>query len=129
MVSVADPLNIVLQCRLENESRQEVGYGLQGHLAMLHARGFTQAVVYMDLHSTFKAMTLAFPGVEINVGSVGDYVPKVDAKICQIKEMYQKIKAGLPWQVPQVLVRDLIAYVVSWLNIRRTQALSGNVCP
>lgn len=31
--------------------------------------------------------------------------------------------------LPQILVRDLIAYVVSWLIIRRTQSLSGNVCP
>jgi len=39
------------------------------------------------------------------------------------------VKLGLPWKLPKVLVKDLVAYVVSRLNIRRTTALSENVCP
>jgi len=37
--------------------------------------------------------------------------------------------AGLPWSMPKQLVGDLVAYVVSRLNIRRTMALSENICP
>jgi hypothetical protein len=37
--------------------------------------------------------------------------------------------AGLPWSMPKQLVGDLVAYVVSRLNIRRTTALSENICP
>ena len=58
LVTAVDPLNIVLQCRLENKSRQELGNGLQGHLAALHAKGFKPTGVYTYPHSTFKAITL-----------------------------------------------------------------------
>jgi hypothetical protein len=51
-------------------------------------------------------MTQDFLGVELDVGGASDYVAKVDAKIRRIKE-----------------------YAVSRLNIRRTHALSGNICP
>jgi hypothetical protein len=74
-------------------------------------------------------MTQDFPGVEIDVGGAGDYVLKVDAKIRRIKETYRKVKSGLPWELPQQLVGDLVAYCVSRLNIRRTMALAENVCP
>jgi hypothetical protein len=53
----------------------------------------------------------------------------VDAKIRRVKETYRNVKLGLPWKLPKVLVKDLVAYVVSRLNIRRTTALNENVCP
>jgi hypothetical protein len=39
------------------------------------------------------------------------------------------VKLGLPWKLPKVLVKDLVAYVVSRRNICRTTALSENVSP
>jgi len=74
-------------------------------------------------------MTQNFPGVEIVVGGAGDYVAKVHAKIRRIKETYRKVKHGLPWQLPQVIVKDLVGYLVSRLNVHCTQVLCENVCP
>jgi hypothetical protein len=85
--------------------------------------------VYTDPHSTFRSMTQDFPGVEIDVGGAGDYVAKVDAKIRRLKETYRSVKSGLAWELPGSLVEDLVAYVVSRMNIRRTTALTENVCP
>ena len=59
----------------------------------------------------------------------GDNVPKVDAKIRRIKELYRSIYNGLPWALPKGMVKDLVAYAVSRLNIRRTTALNESVCP
>jgi hypothetical protein len=56
-------------------------------------------------------------------------VAKVDAKIRRVKETYRKVKHGLPWSLPQVLVKDLVGYAVLWLNVQRSLALSQNVCP
>ncbi len=39
------------------------------------------------------------------------------------------MKSGLTWELPLSLVPDLVAYVVSRMNIRRTTALAENVCP
>jgi hypothetical protein len=58
-------------------------------------------------------------GVEIDAGGAGDYVAKVDAKICRVKETFRKVKQGLPWELP---ISDLVGYVVSHLNIRHTTA-------
>lgn len=35
----------------------------------------------------------------------------------------------MPWELPKATVKDLVAYSVAHLNIRRTTALTENVCP
>jgi hypothetical protein len=129
LISAVDPVNLMLQSKIERESKQELGVGLQGQLAILRSRDFKPTIVYVDPQSTFRTMTQDFTGVEIDVGGKGDFVAKVDAKIRRVKETYRKVKHGLPWSLPQVLVKDLVGYSVSRLNVRRTQALSQNVCP
>jgi len=94
----------------------------------LKSRGFKPKIVYTDPHSMFRSMTQEFPGTEINVGGTGDYVAKVDVKIRRIKEMARKVKAGLPWELPEQLLKDLVTYAVSGINICRTTALAENVC-
>jgi hypothetical protein len=54
LMSVTDPLNLVLQWRLEDKSWQEIGLSLQGHLATLHSR--YQRLVYTVPHSSFNVM-------------------------------------------------------------------------
>jgi hypothetical protein len=129
LVSVADPLNLTMQSQVQSESRQDLGMALQGKMVILRNRGYVPAIVYSDPQSAFRSMTQDFPGVEIDVGGAGDYVAKVDARIRRIKETYRAVKNGLAWPLPRPLVPDLVAYVVSRLNIRRTTALSENVCP
>jgi hypothetical protein len=129
LVSTVEPLNLTLQCKVEKESKQELGLGLQGQLAVLRLRDFKPTIVYVDPQSAFRTMTQDLLGVEIDVGGKVDFVAKVDAKIRRVKETYRKVKHGLPWRLPQVLVKDLVGYAVSQLNIRRTLALSENICP
>jgi hypothetical protein len=90
----------------------------------LRSRGFEPAIVYADPHSTFRSMQRDFPGVEVDIGGAKDYVLKVDAKIRRLKEVYR-----LQWQLPGSLVRDLVAFAVSRINIQRTSALSENIAP
>jgi len=65
-----------------------------------------------------------FPGVEVDLGRASDYVPKVDAKICRIKELYWMVRSGLAWRLPGSLVPDLVAYTVARLSIHRSSALT-----
>jgi hypothetical protein len=124
LVSVADPLNLTLQTQVQSESRQDLGMALQGQLVVLRTWGYVPSIIYSDPQSAFRAMTQDFPGVEMDVGGAGDYVAKVDVRIRRIKETYRTVKNGLAWSLPRSLVPDLVAYVVSRLNIRRTTALS-----
>jgi hypothetical protein len=129
LVMVCEPLQLTLQCKIEREMQQVLGMTLQGQLELLRSRGFIPTIVHTDPQSAFRALTMQFSGVVIDVGGAGDYDSKVDAKIRRIKELYRSVKAGLPWKLPPSLVKDQGTYAVSHINIRCTTALNVNVCP
>jgi hypothetical protein len=129
LVSATEPLNFTLQSVVENEGKLALGMTLQGILAMLRSKSYVPEIMYTDPQSSFRSMTQDFPGVAIGIGGMGDYLAKADAKIRRVKDTYRKMKLGLPWKLPAVLVKDLVAYAVSRLNIWRTTSLNENVCP
>jgi len=129
LITVCEPLQLTIQNRIERETQNELGLALQSQLNLLHSRGFKPTIVHTDPQSAFRALTGSFPEVVIDVGGAGDYVAKVDAKIRRIKEIYRSVKAGLKWKLPPTLVKDLVAYAVSRINIRRTMVINLNVCP
>jgi hypothetical protein len=129
LVSATEPLNLTLQSEVENEGKLALRMALQGQLAVLRSKGCIPDIVYTDPQSLFQSMTRNFPGVAIDVGGMGDYVAKADAKIQRIKYTYRKVKLGLPWKLPAIPVKDLVAYTVSSLNIRCTTSLNENICP
>jgi hypothetical protein len=108
LVTVCKPLQLTLQCKIEQETQQVLGMTLQGQLELLRSHDFIPTVVHTDPQSAFRTLTSQFPGVVIDV----------DAKICRIKELYRSVKAGLPWKLPLSLVKDLVMYAVSRINIR-----------
>lgn len=99
LVMTADPLNLTLQCKVNYQTKNTLGFGLQGQLALLRSRDFKPTIVYIDPHSLFRVMTQDFLGVKVDVGGKGDFLSKVDAKIRRIKETYRKVKHGLPWKI------------------------------
>jgi hypothetical protein len=94
LITATDPLNLTLHCRINSESRLDLGMALQGHMSLLRSRGFIPTIVYTDPHSSFRSMTQDFPGVEVDIGGAGDYVAKVDAKIRRVKETYRKVRSA-----------------------------------
>jgi hypothetical protein len=50
-----------------------------------------------------------FPEVILDVGGAKDHV----CKYVKLKSYTRSVKSGLPWQLPNVMVRDLVAYSVS----------------
>jgi hypothetical protein len=116
LISVVEPLQLTIQAPLEIETADHLGLAQQGHLSLLRARGFQPTIVYVDPQSGFRALKNLFPGVLIDDGGASDYVPKVDAKIKRIKELYHAVKNGLPWQLPVALVKHLVCYAVGRIN-------------
>jgi hypothetical protein len=129
LVTMSGLLNLTMQTWIRNEGRMEMGLSLQGQLGLLCSRAFKPTIVYADPHSTFRNMMYNFPGVEVDVGGAGDYIPKVDAKIHRIKELYRRVKSRLAWRLPGSLVPDLVTYIVARLSIHRTSALTEAVAP
>jgi hypothetical protein len=120
LITTCEPLQLTLQCHITSESQNQLGLGLQGHLSILRAKGFIPNIIYTDPAKGFTGLVGAFPGVLVDTSGAGDNVPKVDAKIRRIKELYRSVKNGLPWTLPKGMIKDLVAYAVSRLNIRRT---------
>jgi len=59
----------------------------------------------------------------------GDNLPKIDIKIRRIKEICCSIIAELSWNLPNLGVKDLVAFVISRINTRRTKGLPDNIFP
>jgi hypothetical protein len=126
LVTVCEPLQLTLQCPIERETATVLGIALQRQLELLRSRGSVPVRVHTDPQSAFRTLTRSFENVVIDPG---DYVPKVDMKIRRIKEVYRGVKSDLPWNLPPMLVKDLVAYAVLQINIRRTTAINRNACP
>jgi hypothetical protein len=73
-------------------------------------------------------MTQDFPSGDRCTGSRG-HVAKVDVKIHCLKETYHSVKSRRVWELPGSLVEDLVAYVVSQMNIWWVMVLTENACP
>ncbi|MFN9982580.1 MAG: hypothetical protein ACK53Y_21815, partial [bacterium] len=129
LVSVSEPLQLTVQCQIERESQEVLGTALQGHFEVLRSRGFIPVRVHADPQSAFHSLTTAYPGVTVDIGGAGDYVAKIDRKIRSIKELYRCVKAGLPWQLPTLWVKDLVTYAVARINIQTTKAINQTVVP
>jgi hypothetical protein len=56
LISVTEPLNLMLESHIENEGKLALGMGLQGQLAVLRSRVFLPEIVYTDPHSMFRSM-------------------------------------------------------------------------
>jgi hypothetical protein len=126
LITVCEPLQLTLQCR---ETVNVLGIALQRQLELLCSKGFVPVHVHTGPQSSFRTITTSFENVVIDVSNADDFVPKMDIKIRRVKEVYRSVKSELPWKLPPLLVKDLVAYAASRINIWRATAINPNVCP
>jgi hypothetical protein len=98
MITVCEPLQLVLQCPIKRETALVLGNALQNQIELLRSRGLIPIRVHTDPQSAFRTLMTMFDNVIINTGGAGDYIPKADIQIRRIKEMVRGIKAMLPWK-------------------------------
>jgi hypothetical protein len=128
-VTVSEPMQLVLLNHIKSEDADALGEALQDQLNTLREGNFTPETVYVDPASGLMSLRTQFPGVVVDPCGAGDFVSEIDIRIRRLKEMYRAVKAGLPWTLPKSRVKDLMMYCVSRINLRRTSALDGTVCP
>jgi bifunctional pyridoxal-dependent enzyme with beta-cystathionase and maltose regulon repressor activities len=124
LVMVCDPLQLTLQVYIEQELHTVLGMALQGQLELLSSKGFKPLCIHVDPQSALKSLETKFPNVSIDVAGTKDYVPKADIKIRRIMERYRSMKASLAWNLPMILVKDLVAFAVSRINIERSATIN-----
>jgi hypothetical protein len=113
LVTVCEPLQLTLQCKIERETQEVLSPALQGQLELICSRGFISTMVYTDPQSAFHSLIMQYTGVVINIGGASDYISKVDTKIRRLKELYRSMKLEFPWKLPPSLVKDLVAYSIA----------------
>ena len=112
LITVCDPLHLVLSTPIERETANQLGLALQGQLDVLRSRSFVPTIVYTDPGAGFQTLVNHFPGMIIDTRGVKDNNAKVDIKIRRVKELCRSVQASLPWAVPKTMVKDLVAYAM-----------------
>jgi len=129
LITVSSPLELTIVSHVEKMDRNTLGRAVQSHIDLLKTRGFQVTKILIDPQRALTTIKTSFPGVTIEECGAGDHLSRVDAKIRRVKEMARSILAGLPYKVGNDRIKDLITYVVSRINTRRTTGLSTNVSP
>jgi len=128
LVSLSSPLQLTITSFVKSLSKDELGGALQDHLNLLRAFGFDAKIVRVDPLKALAGLKGKFPGTEIDASGAGDHLPTIDIKIRRVKEMARSVIQGLDWPMPRVLVKYLITFCVSRINIRATSSTTSNQC-
>ena len=116
LITVCDPLHLILSTPIERETANQLGLALPGQLNVLRSHGFVPTIVFTDPAPGFQSLVNQFPGVILDTGGAKDNVTKVDIKIRRIKELCRSIQASLSWPVTKTMVNDLVSYAVARLQ-------------
>ena len=128
VVSLAEPLNIIISSYVPSLGQVTLGRALKGHLDCLEMFGFHARMTRVDPLKALAALRGRFQGMEIDISGAGDHLPAVDIRIRRIKELARSTIASLKFDMPTSFIRYLITYCVSRINVR-TGASGGNVSP
>ena len=129
-ISVSSPLELMIVSHLAGSLPKTIcGKAMQAQLELLRSRSFEPEQVHVDQQHALAALKGSYPGTKIDIGGARDHLDKVDSKIRRIKETIRSFLARLPYALAKNLIKDLVNYVISRINTRRTTALNDNVCP
>ena len=129
LLTMAEPLGVSVVSAIQNETTEALGLALQEHVNLLRSYGYVPTIAYLDPQPGFKPLRGQITGVEIDVAGAGDHLDKIDSKIRRLKEMIRSIHAGLPWDLPDANVKDLVRYANSRMNLRRPSTNGSTVAP
>lgn len=120
---------ITFSSSVKDTKEESLGRTIQAQLDLLRSWRFDCNTVICNPQSGLVGLKHKFPGIVFDVTGAGDHLPKLDVKMWRVKETYRCVKSDVPWEIPNVLVDDMVKYCVSRINTRRTRALMKNVCP
>ena len=129
LITLSEPLGLTLVSPVASEKTDDLGLAFQEQVSLLRSHGFAPTVAYLDPQPGFQPLRGQITGVEVDVCGAGDHMDKVDLKIRRLKETIRSVQAGLPWSLPDNMVRDLVKYSNSRLNIRRPSTGTSIVAP
>ena len=127
LLSLANPLELLIVSPLTRTTKSTLAGGFQSQINLLKSRGFKVVTVFMDPQPGHMSFHGAIADVEFNIGGAGDHADKIDQKIRRVKELIRSVHSGLPWNMPRMLLNDIVLYAVNRLNMRRSASSQGDV--
>jgi hypothetical protein len=122
LLSLLHPLDL-----LEKLTADALISAFQGQVDTVASRGFRVRVIHMDPQPGHGSYNGSVTGVEFDIQGAGDHSDKIDQKIRRVKELVRSVISGLPWNLPKVLIDDVIFFAVNRLNMRCAQSSSHGV--
>jgi hypothetical protein len=83
-VSVTEPMQLIMLNHIKGEDAESLGEALQDQLGILCEHSYQPNMVYADPVSGLMSLRTQFPGVVIDPCGAGDFVSKIDIRICRL---------------------------------------------
>lgn len=120
LVSVSKPLGLTLINHLKgSRTAATLMSAISNQLNRYTSQGFVVNTILTDGEGGLIALEsyLNSEGISVNPAGPGQHVPVVENKIRQIKERCRAIINTLPYTLPETLMKWLVSYSVSRLNM------------
>jgi len=116
LISVVKPMNAILTCELPDHKGNTLRKGITNHLEILISRGYQVETIYSDNEACFRTLGSVI-GIPVRPTGSGSHEPIVERAVRTVEERLRSVLAGLPYRLPTGLIKHLISYVVTMINM------------
>ena len=133
LISFTDPLGFLIVSRIRNKQKGEVMNALRSHVAAYSRadKQFVMRQLSVDGEGALHAMRADIER-ELQVilsQSKGTHIGLVERQIRRLKEVSRSVLASLPYSLPKFLLRYVVFFAVTCLNIRPSRVRNTNLSP
>ena len=129
LISVSRPLDLTLTTPIKSTKLKNVKSALKNQINLLIAKGFIIKEIHTD--GGFKGLTDFFGSKHISheICGSGSHIAVIERKIRSLKERMRSIISSLPYILPSSLLKHLVSYSTSMLNMTITTNSINNISP
>jgi hypothetical protein len=131
-VSVTLPLGLLMVSPIPDKTVDSVRYALNQQIREYRARDFAINTIWSDREGGILKLKadLQDTGIKCESASTKKHVPGIEVRIRVIKERCRAVLNTLPFLLPRSLLKHLVAYAVSRINMIPTTTIrSDGVSP
>jgi hypothetical protein len=119
LVSVASPLGLLMATHVADKNLPTLRAALDQQIRECRAREFIVTTIWSDPEGAIIKLKseLQDANIKLEIASTKKHVPGIEVRIRVIKERCRAILNTLPYLLPRSLLKHLISYVVSRINM------------
>ena len=132
LVSISMPLGLLMVTDLKGRrTAAAVRDALWSQLAVYDAERFKVMMILTDGEGAIAKISelIRRRGIQVNIAGAGQHVPAIERQIRMIKERCRGIINTLPFTIAKPLIKYLLYYVVSRLNLIPSSTSASRISP